>query len=597
MFVNFFKFCKFGKNSLRKKSKKTSKYFVPTRFLLHFLKFLRLKFPLRNKPIFFQIFFLNTVISIFAISVVSIAILSANLERTKEILISNCENMATSLAENYIVYDSLVSKMPTTRLISYLDNIVKNSTTIDSITIIDTKRICLYHYDGMLAGTEIPNLPVNNKKNQTLVIEIGTDSRGKPIKQLCAFVSITTESGVVYGYAIVGIYLNTLRKLNRSYILRYFLIVLATLVTAISSSYFIITRIRKSLMGYEPESFANLLIRRNKVLDNLEEGLLAIDMTGTISVCTETACRLFNLPKENYEGKNLKELNICMDLLDTLKTGIPEYNVSQTTPTNSLIISFVPMKEGERIIGAVAIIHDHTTFKNMAEELTGFRFIVEALRSNMHNFKNELHILLGMLQLGEYDLAMNYITHFNSLETSQNTVIKNIQNKTIAALILGKTNEAKEQGIDLLLETTSNLPRHDPYLSTSQLTVILGNILENSIEATRSKENNGEIKLFISSDDTCLRINIDDNGYGIPPEIQDKIFTRGFTTKKDKKENHGIGLYSVNKIIQDCKGMIQIDSAPFEGTSISIHITKKRWTTIPPEYMENKNKQQIKEEK
>jgi len=350
-------------------------------------------------------------------------------------------------------------------------------------------------------------------------------------------------------------------------------------------------------MGYEPESFANLLIRRNRVLDNLEEGLLAVDMTGTISVCTETACRLFNLPKGNYEGRSLKELNVCTDLLQTLETGQAEHNVSQTTPTNTLITSFVPMKEGERIIGAVAIIHDHTTFKNMAEELTGFRFIVEALRSNMHNFKNELHILLGMLQLGEYELAMNYITHFNSLETSQNSVIKNIQNKTIAALILGKTNEAKEQGIDLLMETTSNLPRHDPYLSTSQLTVILGNILENSIEATKSMEQNGEIKLFISSDDTCLRINIDDNGYGIPPEIQDKIFTRGFTTKKEKKENHGIGLYSVNKIIQDCKGMIQIDSEPHEGTSISILITKKRWTTIPPEYLEHKTENQAEENK
>jgi len=244
------------------------------------------------------------------------------------------------------------------------------------------------------------------------------------------------------------------------------------------------------------------------------------------------------------------------------------------------------MKENERIIGAVAIIHDHTTFKNMAEELTGFRFIVEALRSNMHNFKNELHILLGMLQLGEYELAMNYITHFNSLETSQNTVLKKIQNKTIAALILGKTNEAKEQGIDLLLENTSSLPRHDPYLSTSQLTIILGNILENSIEATKSMEKNGEIKLFISSDENCLRINVDDNGHGIPSEIQDKIFKRGFTTKNKKKENHGIGLYSVNKIINDCKGMIQIDSAPNEGTSISIHITKKRWTKIPQEYLE-----------
>lgn len=532
--------------------------------------------PNKKRPVFFQIFFINMAVSIVAISIVSIIILSSNLYRTKQILISNCENMATSLAENYIIYDSLVSKRATTRLITYLDSIVDNSSTIDSITIIDKNRICLYHYDRVITGTEIPILPLNDKNIQTATIELGMDKWGKPLKQLCAFVSIKNGSGIIYGYAIVGIFLNTLRKLNASYILRYFFIIVATIFTAIITSYYIVSRIRKSLMGYEPESFADLLIRRNEVLENLEEGLLAIDLNGRISVCTPIACKLFNLPPKNYEGNSLQDLNICGKLFSVMKTGKPEYNVQQAVDTNNLLTNFIPMKEGEKIIGAVAIIHDHTTFTNMAEELTGFHFVVEALRSNMHNFKNELHIILGMLQLGESELAMEYITHFNSLQTSQNSVIKNIQNKTIAALILGKTNEAKEQGVDLLLETTSMLPRHNPFLSTSQLTVILGNLLENSIEATKSKEKGGEIKLFIKVDDSCIKINVDDNGVGIPLEIQNKILLRGFTTKSDKNENHGIGLYTVNEIIKDCNGMLQIDSSPMEGTSISIQINKKR---------------------
>ena len=559
MFVNFLKFCKFCK-----------------------LKILRFFSRIKAGPLFFQIFIVNAAISIVTISFVSIIILSTNLERTKNILISNCENMANSLAENYIIYDALVSKMATTKLISYLDNIVKNSSTIDSITIIDTRRICLYHYAGIPEETEIPILPLNNKKIQTQIIEIGKDRKGRPVKQLCSFVSIKTESGVIYGYAIVGISLQTLHRLNQSYILRYFLIVLATIFTTISTSYFIFSKIRKSLMGYEPESFAKLFSRKTKILDNLEEGLISIDLAGNITVCTESAKKLFNLKKnENYEGRSLKELNICMNLISVLESGIAEHNIPQSAGKNSLIINFVPLKEYDNVIGAVAIIRNHTTLKNMAEELTGFRFVVEALRSNMHNFKNEMHILLGMLQLEEYQLAMDYITHFNSLQTSQNAVIKNIQNKTIAALILGKTNEAKEQGIDLLLEKSSFLERHNSYLSTSQLTVILGNLLENSIEATKSAKMAGEIKLFINSDDSCLRINVDDNGCGVPAEIQDRIFERGFSTKTEKKENHGIGLDSVNTIIKNCKGIIEIDSAGGEGTSISIRINQKRWVSSP----------------
>ena len=77
------------------------------------------------------------------------------------------------------------------------------------------------------------------------------------------------------------------------------------------------------------------------------------------------------------------------------------------------------------------------------------------------------------------------------------------------------------------------------------------------------------------------RINVDDNGCGVPAEIQDRIFERGFSTKTEKKENHGIGLDSVNTIIKNCKGIIEIDSAVGEGTSISIRINQKRWVLSP----------------
>jgi two-component system sensor histidine kinase DctS len=529
-----------------------------------------------RKSFFFQIFLINTIVSIFALSIVIAITLLSSLRHTKEILVSNCENMATSLAENYVVYDSLVSKRATNRLLTYLDSILANSSTIDSITIIDINRICLYHYDRAVTGTEIPILPDGKNEVQFATMAIGTDEHKKPITQMCAFVPILNGSGSVFGYAIVGIFTSTLKKLNRSYISHFLLIVTVAMITAFSTSYYIVTRIRNSLMGYEPESFADLLIRRNEVLDNLEEGLLAVDISGKVTVCTQTACKLYNLPPHNYEGRDIRELGICNELLDILQTKTPVYNLQQSSGKNNLLTDLVPMKEKSKMTGAVAIIRDHTAYTNMAEELTGFRFVVEALRSNMHNFKNELHVILGMLQLGETKLAIDYITRFNSIQTSQSCILKNIQNKTIAALILGKTNEAKEQGVDLFVDESSILQRHNPYLNVSQLTVLLGNILENSIEATKTRNDGGEIRLYIKSGNDCIKINVDDNGCGIPNEIQDRLFTRGFTTKSENSQNHGIGLYTVNEIVKEREGIIQIDSSPGEGTSVSIQIVKRR---------------------
>ena len=541
--------------------------------LSNFSKFCKSFF---NKQSFFiQIFIINSIISICILSAVTAVILLSSLIHTKQILISNCRNMATNLAQNYIVYDALVSKRATRRLLTYLDNTLDKSDTIDSITIIDTNRICLYHYDHAVTGTTIPVIP-EEYDDQITTISIGTDERGRPIKQLSAVVPILNGSGAIFGYAIVGIFARTLNNLNRSYMIRYIFIVIVAVIGTFAASYYIVSGIRKSLMGYEPKSFANLLIKRNEVLDNLSEGLIAIDMTGRITVCTPAARRLFNLPY-NYEGRSINQLQTLTDMEQVIRTGRGQYNKQLTIGKNKLLTDYVPLKEYNKLTGAVVIIRDHTAFTQMAEELTGFRFVVDALRSNVHNFKNELHVILGMLQLGENDLAIEYITHFNAIATSQSSILKNIENKTIAALILGKLNEAKEQGIELFVDESSTLQRHNPYLNSSQLTVVLGNLLENSIEATACREKDGEINLYIASDNDSIKINVDDNGCGIPSELQERLFERGFTTKKTgDPQNHGIGLYSVNEIVKECNGIIQIDSSPGEGTSVTIQITKKR---------------------
>lgn len=61
----------------------------------------------------------------------------------------------------------------------------------------------------------------------------------------------------------------------------------------------------------------------------------------------------------------------------------------------------MPIWEDDKIVGAVAIFQDRTEATAMAEELTGVRHLVEAMRAYTHEFINKLHIILGMIQLGQ----------------------------------------------------------------------------------------------------------------------------------------------------------------------------------------------------
>ncbi len=53
-----------------------------------------------------------------------------------------------------------------------------------------------------------------------------------------------------------------------------------------------------------------------------------------------------------------------------------------------------------KLLGAVAMFKDRTEVKKLAEELTGVKAFVQALRVQTHEHKNKLHTIAGLLQLG-----------------------------------------------------------------------------------------------------------------------------------------------------------------------------------------------------
>ena len=514
-------------------------------------------------------FFLRSFGIIFLISSLLILImfafiLNTCLDRVKQDISVNIENLSYTLAQNYMVYDSLINRESSNDLNDYVDKIITNAQDLDVIAITLRNRQCLYHPNKSLIGKFLPS---TIEQPGTGEIYFAGDSN-EYINQLCATTPIVNSRNIIIGYVIVGIYEKTFVQLETDFILKFLWIVILALLTNIFASYAITRFVKRTLFGYEPTYFAELFIQRSEVVDNMEEGIFAINTAGDIIMCNKPAFEMLGLEKEPVYGQSLNSLSIHEKFLPILHSTEPKNNVEITFGNKHLIVDWIAIEYQNESMGFIAIIRNKTALTKMAEELTGVNFILEALRSNLHEFKNNLHIILGLLQLGQVDMAIHYISEFNSSQVSMNTVINNIQDKTIAALIFGKINEARENGIVLILDENSYLaPPPNDFLSTSQFTTIIGNLLENAIDATKDKVNGGQILLFIIGDEHSLKINIDDNGIGIPDDVIDHIFTRGFSTKGDDR---GIGMDLVKQIVDNCNGTISIDSAEGEGTSISI---------------------------
>jgi signal transduction histidine kinase len=92
----------------------------------------------------------------------------------------------------------------------------------------------------------------------------------------------------------------------------------------------------------------------------------------------------------------------------------------------------------------------------------------------------------------------------------------------------------------------------------SELNQVWTNIIDNAIDAMGGK---GELRVRTYRDDSCVVVEIGDNGSGIPSEVEAHMFEPFFTTK-EVGQGTGLGLDTVQRIVKKHRGTIQVTSQP-----------------------------------
>jgi len=104
-----------------------------------------------------------------------------------------------------------------------------------------------------------------------------------------------------------------------------------------------------------------------------------------------------------------------------------------------------------------------------------------------------------------------------------------------------------------------------------QIVQVFSNIIKNALQALAENEN-GDIIIRLESLSNEVCISFSDNGPGIPPEVQERIFTPNFTTKST---GAGLGLAISKNIVESCGGRISFESSK-KGTIFFVYMKKKQ---------------------
>ena len=343
------------------------------------------------------------------------------------------------------------------------------------------------------------------------------------------------------------------------------------------------TTLRHSLLGYEPDQIAQLIIQHQEVLDSLEEGLLAIDKDSRVTLLNTAAIQMLDITDPHPEGKPVHQVFPESLLPRTLKTRIAEHNVNLKLHNIALITSRIPVIEQGELIGAVSIFRSRQQVTELSEKLTGVSHMVDAMRAYTHEFKNKLHIILGMLQFAKREEIAEYITDITTLEQSTiSSIIATCKIPRISALLIGKTLKANELNISLTIDKNSHVEDGEQFLPIEGISTIIGNLIENAIESINGGNTDvREVRISLFYNDSVFFLSVSDTGKGIAPDVMGHLYEKGFSTKG---KGRGTGLPLIKDLVDSYQGDIQVTSEEGNGTVFTVSIenksTKRRNTNV-----------------
>ncbi len=335
------------------------------------------------------------------------------------------------------------------------------------------------------------------------------------------------------------------------------------------------------------------------VIDESPSAIVLTDPSGKITRLNGAACKMFAVERSD-PALRINDLipSLCIDdfFHDTCVTWQGEANGRREGEIFPVFLSVAAVSGPSDSVLNLHILQDITDLKMLSQTTTDIEKYEAAQRTVIelaHDVKNYLGVLLGSMELIIMRLTPEQKEKcqrsINAIEATSNEIVQFLEGimiyrdaqstasdvnlaNLVKALVKFCGSQSRFRDIKLRYQVDARFPK-TVRLKEDEMRRVLINLMVNAVEAMEQAPPDTRpeisIELGLSPDSLSVIIRVQDNGPGISEDNLPRLFKERFTTKAD---GHGIGLVSLQRIVQDHKGKIEAASQLGQGTTFTIQL-------------------------
>ncbi|MFE8950634.1 ATP-binding protein [Streptomyces sp. NPDC007856] len=469
--------------------------------------------------------------------------------------------VAHSVADSPNVREAIRTPDPTAALEPWSLTVQKD-TGVDFVTIMSPQGIRWTHPDRSQIGKPFLG-HIHAAQQGGSFTETYTGTLGASIRA----VTPVRDGPAVIGLVSAGIKVEAISQRVQDQVTALFGVAAGALALGGIGTYVINARLRRHTHGMNAAELSQMHDYHQAALHAVREGLLMLDAQYQVALINDGGRELLGVGiEDDVVGRPVDELGLPTPLTCALLASQPRVDEVHLTNSRVLVVNTSPVSGGERR-GTVATLRDVTELQSLMGELDSERGFTQALHSQAHEAANRLHTVVSLIELGRADEAANFATaELELAQTLTDQVVAAVGEPVLAALLLGKTAQANERGVELVVSPDSCLD--DGLLPKSlparDLVTILGNLIDNAVDAAQGSAG-ARVTVTARTQDAGLLLRVTDTGAGVNPLYMEQVFQRGFSTKPAGPGGRGLGLALVRQAVTRHEGTLKVAGAEGGG--------------------------------